>query len=124
MKSQQLHYYEEMKGEIGEKAAVVIVSCFEEMRQDMRGMFAEQHVRNRELFASREDLAVLRTEFANLRTELKGDIAVLRTDFANLRTELKGDIAASESRMTWKIFIFWTGQSALIVGLLIKLIMK
>jgi|GEM_PF-805511 len=47
--------------------------------------------------ATKADIANVRTEIADLRTELKGDIADLRTelkgDIADLRTELKGDIA-------------------------------
>jgi len=43
--------------------------------------------------ATKADIANLRTEIADLRTELKGDIASVRTEIADLRTELKGDIA-------------------------------
>jgi len=48
--------------------------------------------------ATKTDIANLRTDNANLRTELKADNANLKTelkaDIANLRTELKGDNAA------------------------------
>ena len=46
--------------------------------------------------ATKEDLAVgfgaLRTEMADLRTELKTDMAGLRTEMADLRTELKTEM--------------------------------
>ncbi len=46
--------------------------------------------------STKADITSVKTDIAELRTELKGDIAELRTelkgDIAELRTELKGDI--------------------------------
>ena len=44
--------------------------------------------------ATKLDVAGLRADTADLRTELKTEIAALRIDMADLRTELKTEIAA------------------------------
>jgi len=63
--------------------------------------------------ATKADIANLRTEIAEVRTELKGDIADLRTelkgDIADLRTELKGDIANLRQEFTAS-FAFLNGK--------------
>jgi hypothetical protein len=44
--------------------------------------------------------ADLRTEMADLRTELKSDMAGLRTEMADLRTELKTEMAELRTELT------------------------
>ena len=53
--------------------------------------------------ASKADVAGVKTQIADLRTELKGDIAGVRTelkaDIEGLRGELKGDIAGLRAEL-------------------------
>ena len=84
--------------------------------------------------ATKSDIADVRTEIANLRTELKTDIANLRTelktDIANLRTEVKSDIGSLRTKvssdigslrsdlknMRWMIGTIIAGASVLVAG--------
>lgn len=43
--------------------------------------------------ATKTDLADLRSDFADLRSELKSEMAQLRAEFASLKTEVKLEIA-------------------------------
>ena len=51
----------------------------------------------------KSEIANVRTEIAGLRTELKSEIANVRTEIAGLRTDLKGEIA--DLRMELKLDI-------------------
>jgi hypothetical protein len=57
----------------------------------------------RDTLATKQDLALLRSDLANFRIELKGDHADLRSelkgDHADLRSELKGDHADLRSEL-------------------------
>ena len=60
--------------------------------------------------ATKQDTALLKSDTAQLRSELKADIAQLRSelkaDIAQLRSELKADIAqlrSDNTMMTWGI---------------------
>lgn len=115
----RLQHYDPMRQEFGERQASVLMDTMGnmldekfnefrgEIRQEMRILLHDQLEMSRELFASKKDLA-------DLRGEMKADISGLRSEF-------KTDIASLESRMTWKMFLFWTGQSALLLGILLKL---
>jgi chromosome segregation ATPase len=81
-----------------EQAAVIIRSLMDSREMDLANLATKEQVNNIEkTMATKGDIADLRTEIAELRTELKGDIAELRTELkgeiAELRTELKGEIA-------------------------------
>ena len=172
----QFKHFEELKHEIGERPAILLMDAMEtmfdtkfrdfrlELRQEIRQMFADQLALHKELFASKEDLANLRSELtgdnASLITEFKGEMAVLRTEFktemvtlrtefktdiAALRTEFKSEIAALrtemregfaslrvefaqgtaklESRIMYRMFLFWTGQTVVIFAML-RLLLK
>lgn len=43
--------------------------------------------------ATKADLAILRSDFAELRAEVQADFAEVRTEFAELRAEVRGDFA-------------------------------
>ena len=51
--------------------------------------------------ATKIDIAEVRTEIAELRTEMKTDIAGVRTEIAELRTELKAEIAQTSNRTVY-----------------------
>lgn len=70
------------------------VEIKDELKQEMR-----------DELATKADLADVRTEMANMRTELKGDIAATKADLAEVRTELKGDIASLKLRMTIQFLV-------------------
>jgi uncharacterized coiled-coil DUF342 family protein len=53
--------------------------------------------------ATKGDLAEVRTEIADLRTELKTEIAEVRTEIAGLRSELKTEIAQLRSELRTEI---------------------
>jgi hypothetical protein len=61
----------------------------------------------RDTLATKQDLALLRSDLANFRIELKGDHADLRSelkgDRADLRSELKADLARIEGKLEAKI---------------------
>lgn len=49
--------------------------------------------------ATKTDIALLKTDMAELRSELKTDIAVLRSEMGELRSELKTDMAELKSEL-------------------------
>jgi len=49
--------------------------------------------------ATKADIANLRTEIADLRTEVKGDFVNVRSEIANLRTEIKTDITRLDGEL-------------------------
>ena len=51
------------------------------------------HEHESEHFATKADIAALKTDIAELKTELKTEVAALKTDVAELRTELKTEVA-------------------------------
>jgi len=51
----------------------------------------------------------------------KDDIANVRQEIANLRTELKTDIANSKAEMIKWMFIFWMGSVGVLSGVMITL---
>ena len=53
--------------------------------------------------ATKQDIADVRTEIANLKSELKQDISDVRTEIANLRTELKSDTANLQTNLQTQI---------------------
>ncbi len=88
---------EEASGELGE----LIGRAGQRWREDVLELATERFGK---MLA--EEGGKIRVEIANLRAELKGDIAALRAD-------VKGDIAGL---MKWS-FVFWVGQTAVILGL-------
>ncbi len=99
---------EEASGELGE----LIGRAGQRWREDVLELATERFGK---MLA--EEGGKIRVEIANLRAELKGDIAALRAelkgDIAALRADVKGDIAGL---MKWS-FVFWVGQTAVILGL-------
>jgi predicted nucleic acid-binding Zn-ribbon protein len=83
--------------------------------------------------ATKADLAGVRTEIAELKTELKTEIAELRTEIAGVRTELKTEIAELRTELKSEIAEMRTDllkwiigaigfQTVVILGALISLI--
>jgi hypothetical protein len=76
--------------------------------------------------ATKADLAAVRTEMAELRTELKTEIAELRTELkteiAELRTEFKTEIAGIKVELLKWIIGAIGFQTVVILGALISLI--
>ena len=72
--------------------------------------------------ATKADLAGVRTEIAELKTELKSEIAELRTEIAGLRTELKSEIAEMRTDLLKWIIGAIGFQTVVILGALISLI--
>ena len=68
-----------------------------EIRMDIANVRTEVKNVHSEL---KQDIAELRAEIANVRSELKQDIAEVRTEIANVRSELKQDIAEIRNDMT------------------------
>ncbi len=78
--------------------------------------------------ATKSDIAEVRTEIAELRTELKSDIAEGRAEIAEVRNELKADIAEmrtaivqSEVRLV-RWFLTIAGVMVAVLGFMIKLL--
>ena len=57
----------------------------------------------------------LRTEMADLRTEVRTGAASLRTEMADLRTELRTEIADAITSQTWRLATFIGTWSVLLV---------
>lgn len=68
-----LQVFQILKGKIGEREAEAFVSYIDENRREMIKEF-------REIFATKEDLAALRTELSNVRGNLEVKISDVRTD--------------------------------------------
>ncbi|MDE2857472.1 MAG: hypothetical protein OXN94_06445 [Chloroflexota bacterium] len=73
--------------------------------------------------ATKADVADIRTEIANLRTELKTDNASLRTEvmseIGSLRTEVTSEIGSLRTdmkNMRWMIGVMIAGVSVLVAG--------
>lgn len=70
--------------------------------------------------ATKEDIANVRLEIANVRSELKEDIANVRTEIASLRTELKEEIAELRGKfgiMQWMMGFLLAMVSAVLLKL-------
>lgn len=57
---------------------------------------------DRDDLVTRPDLGELRTEMAELRTELKAEIAQFRADMGRFKTELKGELSRLRTEMNLK----------------------
>ena len=80
----------------------------------------------REIFATKADVADVRTEIAELRAEVRTGLAEVRTEVAEFRAEVKTDIAEMEIRITkWMVGTQIGGIAALAaVGAAIIAILK
>lgn len=72
------------------------VSFTPEQSDTLAQAFAESTEDN---VATKLDIAEVKTEIAQLRTEVKTEIAQLKTEIAELRTEVKTDIAQLKTEM-------------------------
>ena len=50
-------------------------------------------------WATKADIALLKSDISNVRAELKGDIGDLKGEIGALRAELKGDIGALRAEL-------------------------
>lgn len=112
-----LQLFQLLKARMGEREAEAFVSYVDENR---RQMLADC----RTIFATKEDMAVLRSELnlniANLRTDFNGDIAGLKTDLARFRGELEVKIADVRSDVIRWMFAFFVTMLLAILGLYFK----
>ena len=110
-----------LREKLGEEGTDALIDLFNKTRGEQKADIIE-FVGERFERRLSEEISGLRSEFKeaniSLRAELKEDIAGLRTelkkDIAGLRTEMyaiRGDL------IKW-MFIFWTGQVAMLLGIL------
>lgn len=96
-----------LKAQMSDRSAKTVAEVLEQS-------FEEYRVNQGEFLATKQD-------WADLRTELKGEMSTLRSEFhvsaANLRTE----IAGVRSEMIKWMFIFWIGQIGATVTFLLAL---
>ena len=71
-------------------------------------------------------IAEIRTEIAEIKTELKTEIAEtrteLRTEIAETRTELRTEMERNKSETLKWMFIFWVGQIAVLSGIIFAML--
>ncbi|MVN21106.1 hypothetical protein [Mucilaginibacter arboris] len=132
MEVSEVQLFQILKERIGEEEARSLAEYVE-------AKIEKQFDLKKDVLATKQDIAELKIEIANvrnelkleiadLRTELKTDLANLRTelktDIANLRTELKTDIANSRSDVIKWMFIFLFGQLAAIYAIVEYILKK
>ena len=66
-----------------------------------------------------ESEARLGQRIAEVKAELRQEMAQLRTGLAELRGELRAELQAQGKTLIKWMFVFWMGQAALIVGLVL-----
>ena len=69
----------------------------------------------KDVLATKHDMALLKTDIAELRI-------ATREDIANLRADLRVEIAQSKAEIIKWMFIFWIGQIAVVIALKLKLL--
>ncbi len=91
---QRIHLYGKFKDVIGAEGADILIAQFPSGELD--------HPATHDFV--RAECALLRTDMAEIRTELKGEIAQVRTELkgeiAQVRTELKDEIAQVRTDLT------------------------
>ncbi len=74
-------------------------------------------------FVAPEEHYATKADVADLKTELKTDIANLATKIANLRTELKTDIARLYGQLAG-VKLFLSFNTALLLAIMVKLFLS
>jgi hypothetical protein len=75
---------------------------------------------NTKRLATKEDLGNVRTELANVRIE----VANVRTEVANVKSELLDKIGETRTEMIRWMFVFWIGQLAGTIGIVLLFLRK
>lgn len=100
-----------LKEKDARRFAQEFISYGKNLRKQVDEQIDKKFVEYQNIFATKEDIANLRTELkqdnANLRTELKGEISDLRVEFRTEMKQLKVDM------IRWN-FIFWAALGGLI----------
>ena len=66
--------------------------------------------------------AKLEQRVAEVKAELRQEMAQLRTGLAELRGELRAELQAQGKTLIKWMFVFWMGQAALMVGLVLLVV--
>lgn len=82
---------------------------------------------NTKRLATKEDLANVRTKVESVRTEVANvriEIESVRTEVANVKGELLDKMGQLSSNITWRMFLFWIGQLAGTISIILLVIKK
>jgi hypothetical protein len=82
---------------------------------------------NTKRLATKEDLGNVRTELANVRIEVanvRTEVANVRTEVANVKSELLDKIGETRTEMIRWMFVFWIGQLAGTIGIVLLFLRK
>ncbi len=91
--------------------------------QFLNDTFIDERARTLETLQERF-LRHVDVKISELRAELKTDIAELKTELKTDIAQLEVKIAQSESRLIRWMFVFWIGQLAVMLPLLIATLMR
>jgi len=110
----RLQLHQDLRQAVGDRSAATLMT--EVFRMDP------------ERVATKEDLAEVRGEIAEVRSELRGEIAELRGEIADVRAELRGEIAevrldaARQTRqLTLTLLVAFLAHFAATAGLVLSL---
>jgi hypothetical protein len=105
-----LQLFQLLKPRIGESEAEAFITYVDNSRHEMMDDF-------RKIFATKEDLALLRAE---LQIELRGEISSVRTDLARFRGDLEVKVSDVKSDVMRWMFAFFITTLLAILGLYFK----
>jgi hypothetical protein len=127
--------FEILKGRFGEEAAIAVVKEFEKSEAAAESKIEKAFEAKKEVLATKADIAIVKNDIVEVKSDLKGEIYALREDLSKMDGNLRTDMAKMEGRILTKMevmnglllekiagsrseiikwmFIFWIGMVAM-----------